>query len=246
MRRFSKVSKVLALTVALVPSAAMLGAALEFEAVAMAANPPAGEAPHGEHGGDHGGAEHGGGHGAMPISSPEFWLDTPWTYPETDGTGMLWIIINFGILAFAVEKLLLVNLRKGHAEKRQAIVEQLEKATAARKEAEAIIAEYRTKVDELDDEVSSVLAKADERAQSEFDRIVDEAKVEADKILAQAKAQAEREGAMRIAKIEAEVVDQALAAAEAALRKQFGAAEQRKSVDDYVAEIADADLGKAS
>ena len=241
------------LTAALVPTGIGVSAALGLDAVAVATPPTEdggrGEAhgtPDAEHGegGEHAEGHGEGHHGAFSISDPQFWIH--WPSSEDPRTGMVWLLINFGVLAFAVEKLLLVNLRKGHAEKRQAIVDQLDKATEARKKAEAVIAEYRTKVDKLDDEVSSVLADAEARAKREFERIVEEAKGEAAKIKAAAQAQAEREAKMRVAKIEAEVVDQALEAAEKALRQQFGAAEQRKAIDDYVSEIADADLTKAS
>lgn len=169
-----------------------------------------------------------------------------WPNDEDPRPGLGFLIINFAVLLGLLELVLFRNLRGMHADKRAAIKDQLDKASAARKEAEKIIAEYRGKVDSLDEEVESLMSQAQKRAEDDYERILDEAKVEAEKIKAAARAQAEREAKMRVAKIEAELVDQALAAAEKALRQQFGAAEQRKSIDDYVTEIADADLTKAS
>jgi len=190
----------------------------------------------GEHQGAH--AEHGGYDSMAPFFN--------WPNEEDPRPGLGFIIINFIALVGVLELVLFRNLRNMHAQKRATITDQLDKASAARKEAEKIIREYRDKVDSLEQEVEGLMSQAEKRAADDYARIIEEAKVEAEKIKKAAEAQAEREAKMRVAKIEAEVVDQALAAAEKTLRQQFGAAEQRKAVDDYVAEIADADLTKAS
>ncbi len=244
MRRLSHKLAQITLLTALLSPVALLGG---FGAASAWASPPehAAEGHDGGHGedgeGEHGAGEH---HEASTYADlPGFFN---WPNEEDPRPGLGFLLINFAVLLGLLEVVLFRNLRGMHAEKRAAIKDQLDKASAARKEAEKIIAEYRGKVDSLDEEVESLMSQAEKRAKDDYARIVEEAKVEAEKIKAAARAQAEREAKMRVAKIEAEVVDQALAAAEKALRQQFGAAEQRKAIDDYVSEIGDADLTQAS
>ena len=214
-------------------------------AVVLAAPPHGEEGGHGEGehaaGGEHGEGGHDGAHGEHhPTGMAPFFH---WGSAEDPRTGFGWILLNFAVLAYLVNMLLFKNLRVMHADKRSSIKDDLDKATVAREEAESLMGEYRAKLDKLDEEIDSVVAKAKERAQADYDKLLAEARDEAEKIKAQAKASAEREAERRLKSLEAEIVDKALETAEATLRAQFGAADQRKSIDAYVTEVGQADLG---
>lgn len=190
--------------------------------------------PHAEGGGAHGG-EHGGGGCA----------DMQWfaVQPDEQGrVGFLWVLVNFALLMFVLNWLLFSKLRAGHARERERIKGELERATEAREKAEALLSKYDAKLAKLDDEVEEIKSSARTTAEAEKKRILEDAEAEAEKIKAGAVTAAGLEGERRRKELEGEIVDRAVAAAEKAIRAKFGAADQRKMVDDYVTEVAQVKL----
>lgn len=157
--------------------------------------------------------------------------------------GFLWILINFVALALVLEKLIFRRLRTRTVEKHESIRSELDRATAARNEAEILIGELRGRLDGLEDEAERLQRAAREQAEADRKRIIAEAEAEAERIRATAKATAEREAQARIREIESEVVSRAVDKAETLLRQRFSDADQRRMVDDYVASVQTAPLG---
>lgn len=193
------------------------------EPVEHAGQPSAVELPHGE--------AHGGG--------------IEWVTPIFGGTGklgLLWILINFAVLMYLLEKLLFSKLRASTARKHEDAKTELDRATTAREKAEATLAEYETRLQKLETEISELLAEAKTRAEADRTRIVEEAKVEAEQIKAAARAAAEREAESMRRDLEAEVVDRAVARAEALIKQQIGPSDQRAMVDDFIGRLAGVEL----
>lgn len=194
--------------------------------------------PHGEGGGEHGeaaghGAEHGAEHGSEGI----VWFSKLLPGGEGGKTGYVILLINFAVLFFVLKRLLFDNLAKANAEKSDAIRLELERATTARAEAEALVAEYEDKLGALEAEVESIRETAKKNAEAEHARILAEAEAQAEKIrLAGIKA-GEREAERRRTELENEIVDRALERAEAAIRSSFGIADQRRLIDAWVDEV---------
>jgi F-type H+-transporting ATPase subunit b len=158
--------------------------------------------------------------------------------------GLLWMLINFVVLLFILEKLLFKPLRNRTAAKHDAIKAELDRAQTARKEAETLIAEYKARLERLQAEIDELTEDAKERAESDRKRIVAAAQEEAARIEAAAKAGAEREADARRRQIEAEVVERAIARAEELLRKGIGGEDHRRMTDEYVDKLARVQLGE--
>lgn len=176
-----------------------------------------------------------GGHGSIEWVTPVF--------NHTGNLGLVWAFINFAILAYLLEKILFSKLRARTRNKHDEIKSEIDKATAAREEAEGVLSEYRTKLDSLDKEIDELMAEAKKRAEEDRARIVADAKKEAEQIKASAKATAEREAAARKRQLEAEIVDRAVERAEALLRQKITPADQRGMVDQYVDRLTQVDIG---
>ncbi|KIG12307.1 ATP synthase F0 sector subunit b [Enhygromyxa salina] len=207
-------------------------------AVALA-SPPHGEAEHAAgHAADHG-AEHAGG-----IK----WLGDGFLGgPGEDGrTGFLIILINFVVLMLVLNKLLFQNLRRSNAEASDVIRLELERATKARAEAEALVLEYETKLSALESEIVEIRAHAVQSAEAEHARILADAAEQAEKVKVAATRAAEREAARFRAELEREIVDQAMQRAEQAIRASFGGTDQRRLVDAWVEEVSSATIGGAN
>ncbi len=161
-------------------------------------------------------------------------------------TGLLWILINFAALMWILERLLFRKLRERQREKHDAIKAELESATAARNEAESLIAEYRERLDRLDEEIAELMEDAKRRAEAERQKVVEAAEQEARRIKEAAAAAAEREAEARRRAIENEIVDRAVARAEALLRDRLTPTHQRQLVDDYIGRLSAVELRSPS
>lgn len=161
-------------------------------------------------------------------------------FGNTGKTGLLWILINFVVLMWILEKLLFSKLRQRTATKHDAIKSELDKATAARTEAETVLADVKARLGRLDAESAELLADAKARAEADRKRIIEAAEQEAERIRAIAVATAEREAHVRRRQLEAELVDCAVTRAEELLRKQFTPSDQARMVDEYVAQVGTA------
>lgn len=193
--------------------------ALALVPTSVLASPPAAPAAHDDHGGI-------------------VWLSP--IFGNTGKTGLLWILINFAVLMWILEKLLFSKLRASTALKHDTIKGELDKATAARKEAETVLADVKAKLAGLAAEAKELEADAKSRAEADRKRIVEAAEKEAERIRAAAIATAEREADVRRRQLEAELVDRAIARAEELLRKHFNQSDQARMVDDYVTQVGNA------
>lgn len=222
-----------------VARAAAFGLVTFWSVAAWATSP---EAPHGDaeivpeatmgHG-------HGGG-GFQILTDRDFWLHVPTA--EDHRAGFLYLLINFAVLMWVVNKVLIRNLRTSNAEKSDHIKLELDRASEARSKAEGIFAEYEGRLTKLDEEIEAIKKQAHDLAHAEGEHIISEAKSEAEKIRRAAVDAAEREGRIRQQKIEAEVVHRAMERAEAMIAQSFNDADQRRLVDAYVAEVDAVDL----
>ena len=185
-------------------------------------------------------AEHGAEHGADAHGGVVFFNDP---FAGEEKTGILWLLINFAALMFVLNKLLFQPLIRKTATKHDVIKASLERATAAHEEAQGIIAEYRGRMEKLDDEIAELKADATQRAEADRKKIIEAAQAEAQRIKDAATAAAERDAESRRKALENEILDRALERAEAAIRRSIGSVDQRRMVDDYVGSLAGLKLG---
>jgi F-type H+-transporting ATPase subunit b len=170
-----------------------------------------------------------------------------WVTPlfGSDGKiGLLWMVINFAVLMWVLEKLLFSKLRVRTAAKHDAIKGELDKAKGARREAESVLADVRSKLDGLDATVAEILDEARTRAEADRKRLIQAAEREAARIEAAARASAAREAEGYRRQLEAEIVERAVSRAEELLRSRIDVMDQRRMVDEFVGQIAGAELGK--
>lgn len=161
-------------------------------------------------------------------------------------TGIIWLLVNFAVLMWILNKLLFQPLRDQQATKHDDVKRQIDEATEAREEAEALINEYRAKVDALDAETKSIIDRARERAEADRQTIIDNAQREAARIRETALAAAERDAEVRRRAIEDEVLERAIEKAETLIRERMTSTVQQKLVADYVDRLGDINLTKGA
>lgn len=228
----------LAMNKAVLYASAVLVTTVGTPLLAMAA-PAAGHDAHGAPAAGH--AAEAAGHGGDAHAGGIVWVSD--VIGNTGKTGLVFLLINFAILLYLLEKILFSKLRARTTEKHTTVKSELEQATSAHQEAKTMVAEYRSKLDGLTKEAESLMDEARERAESDRKRIIEAAEREAEQIRASAIAAAERDADSHRRRLEAEVIDRAVDRAEKIIREKIGPTDQRKMVDDYVAHLGTVDFG---
>jgi F-type H+-transporting ATPase subunit b len=153
-------------------------------------------------------------------------------------TGLAWILINFLVLMFILEKILFSKLRLRNQERHDSIKKALEEATEARARAEALLKESQERLFGLEEELKKLREAGRAQAEADRARVEREAELEAAKIRESAKLAAERDAMLHQREIENEVIDRAIAAAEQLLRKQYQDADEDRLVNDYIRQVS--------
>mgnify|MGYP002149945009 CR=1 FL=1 len=161
-----------------------------------------------------------------------------WPSAEDPRIGLGYLIINFLVLAFLIHRLILRKLVDDNAVRHDDIKRQVEEARRSLSEAEAGLADFKTRMDRVDGESKQILDTARKAAEADRVRLLADAEAEVERFKAHAMAAAQREVGLRRAEIEAEVVDRAIARAGELLAARMTAADQGRLVDDYAVELA--------
>ena len=149
------------------------------------------------------------------------------------GRGEIFQIINFVLLV-----ILLVYVYKKYAgggfEKRsQHIKIAIEEAQQAKRKAEALFADYRSRLDNVDKEIGDILDRAREQAQRDREQIIKEARAQAEKIVRQAELTARQEVVQAKQRLREEAVDLAAQLAVEVLRRSVTQEDHARLVDMY-------------
>jgi F-type H+-transporting ATPase subunit b len=154
-------------------------------------------------------------------------------YPPPFGVAL----INFAIFLGIMSKLLWKPLQKMAAERSHSIARSLDSATELHKKAEAQLKTFEAKVAGINGEVDALLASIRKEAELEKARIIATAEADAKRL----KEDAERQIATEIESARRElrrgVIEAAVAAADAAVKKNIAADDQRKMAERYVADV---------
>ncbi len=205
-----------------------------------------GETPSEGHGDAH--AESHGGHGHAPTFD-----DINWAYGflgEKEGAepGLLWrtkgmpvplgaLLLNAAILYFLLIKFGKKPIGDGLRARKLGIMKGMEDAAKMKANAEASLAKYQKKLDDIDDEVARIKREMKEAGEAESARILSEAKerrarLERDaRTLVEQELKAARESLMR------DTVRSAIKTAETSLVAKVGEADHRRLGDEFLASV---------
>jgi F-type H+-transporting ATPase subunit b len=146
-------------------------------------------------------------------------------------------VMNFAVLAIGLFLILKKPVSQALSGRIQGIREQLEELETQKKAAEAKLAEYDAKMAELDKEAETLLAEYVKQGEEAKARILKEAEAAAEKLKEQASKNIEYEFLQAKADLKAEIVDKALAKAEAIIKEKINSDDQEKLVDEYLEKV---------
>ncbi len=161
----------------------------------------------------------------------------------TPTTGlMIWTLVTFVVVLIVLKKYAFTPIQQMIDQRRVAITADLDAAEKARGEAQAALAEYREQLAEARKEAARIVEDA--RRVGEERRVADVAALEAEtvRLKEQAKAEIAAETRQALADLKQHVAELTMAATEKVVRARLDAGEQKRLIEDALADVDFASL----
>jgi F-type H+-transporting ATPase subunit b len=150
---------------------------------------------------------------------------------------MLWTLVLFGVSLFILWKVAFPRIGEALDRRQKAIEDSIDTAERTRREADELLAEYRERLTAARQQADEIVARARKAGeQAEADLVV-KGKERREELLEQARKDIETETRRAIQEIRAEVADLTILATEKVTRKTLTAEDQRRLVEEAVAEL---------
>jgi len=148
------------------------------------------------------------------------------------------MFINLGLFAMLMRSVAVPGIRRWIAERRDMVVDALEKAARAKREAESLQAEWKQRLANLDSELEQLRTQARTEIAAERDAILQSARTLAENIARDAQRAAEQE--LRNARdlLRSEVARQAYELAAAQAPQRLTATDQRRFLDEFLDQVS--------
>src|SRR5215216_2302911 len=150
---------------------------------------------------------------------------------------MVWTLLLFGVSLFILWKVAFPRIAEALDRRQKAIEESIDTAERTRREADELLAEYRERLTAARAQADEIVARARKAGeQAEADLVV-KGKGRREELLEQARKDIETETRRAIQEIRAEVADLTILATEKVTRKTLKGPDHRRLVDEAVAEL---------
>jgi F-type H+-transporting ATPase subunit b len=150
---------------------------------------------------------------------------------------MIWTLIAFGITFFVLRKFAFGPIQKAIDERRDRIRAAVDEADKAREEARELLEQHRQLIADAKGEAAGILADARKVADAQIERVKGEAEEERQRRLEETKRQIEAETKRSLDMIRSEVADLTLEATARVTGKVLDAEDQRRLIDEAIAEL---------
>jgi F-type H+-transporting ATPase subunit b len=166
---------------------------------------------------------------------------------ESEGSGnflvtpsvglMIWTLIAFGASVLILRKLAYPRIQENLDKRRKAIEESIDASIRTKEEADELLEEYRARLKEAREQADDIVTRSRRAA----DSIADEAKVDAkqyrDELMETTRKDIEQETRRALDEIRKEVADLTVIATEKVTRKSLDDGDQRRLIDEALAEV---------
>jgi F-type H+-transporting ATPase subunit b len=150
---------------------------------------------------------------------------------------MVWTLFLFGVSMFILWKVAFPRIAEALDRRQKAIEESIDTAERTRKEADELLAEYRERLTAARHQADEIVARARKAGEQQEADAVAGGKRRREELLEQARRDIEVETRRAIQEIRAEVADLTILATEKVTRKTLTTEDQRRLVDEAVAEL---------
>src|SRR5918999_1166455 len=155
---------------------------------------------------------------------------------------MIWTLIVFAVSMFVLAKLAFPRIAEALDKRQRAIEESIDHAEQTRQEADEILAEYRERLAEARGQADEIVARARKTGEAAEGEIIASARTKREEMMEQTRRDIEAETRRAIQEIRAEVADLTVLATEKVTRKALTTEDQKRLVDEALAELDFASL----
>lgn len=146
-------------------------------------------------------------------------------------------LINFTVLLLVLIVLLRKPLKGFLTNRSDQLSKELTESEKLRDQAQALLAEYQTKMDQLDGQVEEILTKAKQDGQQLRDEILQRAQQQAEQTMENAKQAADNQAQAMVESLQKEIMNQALAKATEQITKSADASHHDQYVNQFMNEL---------
>jgi F-type H+-transporting ATPase subunit b len=157
---------------------------------------------------------------------------------------MVWTLFLFGVSMLILWKVAFPRIQEALDRRQRAIEESIDAAERTRKEADELLAEYRERLTAARQQADEIVARARKAGEQQEADAVAAGRRRREELLEQARRDIEVETRRAIQEIRAEVADLTILATEKVTRKTLSDDDQRRLVDEAVAELDFAALSR--
>jgi len=150
---------------------------------------------------------------------------------------MIWTIVSFAITLWVLKRYAFAPIQKLIDDRRDRIRRAVEEADSARDEARRLLEEHRKLIADAKGEAETILAEARKVGTAQQERMRAETEEDRQRRLEETRRQIDQATAQALGEIRREVASLSLLAAEKITKKSLTDADQRRLIDEALAEI---------
>jgi F-type H+-transporting ATPase subunit b len=150
---------------------------------------------------------------------------------------MIWTLILFFLTMFVLSKLAFPPIARALEKRAAAVREDLDAAEKTREEADKLLAEYRERLKEAREQADDIVVRARKASESAVAEAAAEGKAKREELVAAARRDIEAETRRSLEQIRKTVADLTVVATEKVTRKSLDAADQKRLVEEALAEV---------
>jgi F-type H+-transporting ATPase subunit b len=150
---------------------------------------------------------------------------------------MIWTLVVFGLSMWFLGKFAFPRIQEALDKRQKAIEDSIDTAEKTRAQAAELLDEYRRRLAEAREQADDIVARARKTGETHEAEAVADARRKREELMEQTRRDIEQETRRAIQEIRAEVADLTVLATEKVTRKTLNEDDQRKLVEDAVAEL---------
>jgi F-type H+-transporting ATPase subunit b len=176
--------------------------------------------------------------GALPLAAKAAGDEGGGSFLVSPGLGlMIWTLVLFLFTMWVLSKVAFPKIQEALDRRAKAIAESIDAAERQRKESEELLAEYRARLAEAREQADDIMARARKAAETAEAEAVAEGKQKREELVGAAKRDIEAETRRALEQIRQEVADLTVLATEKVTRKSLTADDQKRLVEEALAEV---------
>jgi len=198
--------------------------------------------------------EHGGEQIGLPFESIN-WTNFSYQDPESEehyaeygvqhaGPPVVAVLLNFVLLAFIIYLLARKPLSAYLQSRSDNVREGLAEAKKLLEEANERLADYSSKLERMDEEMTRLKEEFIAAGETERDRLIADAGAKAERMRRDTEVRLQQEFAQLREELRVEAIEKAVAAATGALKEQVKEVDQRRLADEYLSQVEQEGLGR--